>query len=231
VEYLRGADRLVDKLAPAALLSPRFSVLAADSDAVELDALLAQFARLTRLPKLASPDVLRACLADGVKQKVFGLASGSNWTADDAVLRFGDVGVQLDEIEFQPGTWLVRAGAIDDLIKGRTQVPGATDSAVDEPVVDPDPLVVDPDPLAPTAGKTPNVIGKVRVVIRNVGADKARDVVKVAILPLSANSVSTTFDITIEASGGASGIPKETIDLVVAEGLRQLGLHAVIETE
>lgn len=76
-----------------------------------------------------------------------------------------------------------------------------------------------------------NVVGKVRVVIRNASADKARDVVKVAILPLSANGISTTFDITIEADGGANGIPKETIDLVVAEGRRQLGLHADIETD
>ncbi len=233
VEYLRNADRLVDKLAPAALLSPRFSVLAADSDAVELDALVAQFARLTRLPKLASPDVLRACLADGVKQKVFGLASGSDWTADDAVLRFGSVGVELDEIEFQPGTWLVRAGAIDELIKvrpvpaGATAAPGATVIAPETH----DTTVVEPEPVEPKPGRAPNVVGKVRVVIRNVNADKARDVVKVAVLPLSANSVSTTFDITIEADGGAKGIPKETIELVVAEGLRQLGLRADIEIE
>jgi hypothetical protein len=75
------------------------------------------------------------------------------------------------------------------------------------------------------------VVGKARIMIRNVSADKGRDVVKVAILPLSANSLSTTFDITIEADGGAKRIPKETIDLVVAEGLRQLGLQAEITTE
>jgi uncharacterized protein len=72
---------------------------------------------------------------------------------------------------------------------------------------------------------------KVRVVIRNVSADKARDVIKIAVLPLSANSVSTTFDIEIAADGGVNGIPKETIDLIVAEGLRQLGLEAEITTE
>ena len=71
LEYLRSADRLIDKLAPAALLSARFSLLPDDSDAVELDKLVAQFARLTRLPKFASPDVLRRCLADGVKQRIF----------------------------------------------------------------------------------------------------------------------------------------------------------------
>lgn len=235
VEYLRNADRLIDKLAPAALLSPRFSVLAADSDAVELDALVAQFARLTRLPKLASPDVLRTCLADGVKQKVFGLASGSDWTADDAVLRFGNVAVELDEIEFQPGTWLVRAGAIDELIKTRPAAAPAVPAAPGAPgVIAPEtlePAVHEPESVEPKPARPANVVGKVRVVIRNVNADKARDVVKVAILPLSANSVSTTFDITIEADGGANGIPRETIELVVSEGLRQLGLEADITSE
>jgi hypothetical protein len=55
--------------------------------------------------------------------------------------------------------------------------------------------------------------------------------VKVAVLPLSAASKSTSFDIEITADGGATGVPRETIDLVVAEGLRQLGLSAHIETE
>jgi hypothetical protein len=234
VEYLRSADRLIDKLAPAALLSPRFSVVPADSDAVELDALVAQFARLTRLPKLASPDVLRTCLADGVKQKVFGLASGSDWTADDAVLRFGDDGVELDEIDFQPGTWLVRAGAINQLIGARPVVASTAPEASDIPLVglEPaEPAVSPPEAVGSKPDRPANVVGSVRVVIRNVNADKARDVVKVAILPLSANSVSTTFAITIEADGGANGIPKETLDLVVVEGLRQLGLHAEIEVE
>lgn len=70
---------------------------------------------------------------------------------------------------------------------------------------------------------------RIRVTIGDVPADKARDVVKVAILPLNANSVSTTFDIVITADGGAVGIPRETLDLVVREGLRQLGLDAQIE--
>ena len=68
-----------------------------------------------------------------------------------------------------------------------------------------------------------------RVTIKNVPADKARDVVKVAILPLHAVSVATTFDIVINADGGTAGIPRETLELVVGEGLRKLGLDAHIE--
>jgi hypothetical protein len=221
LEYLRNADRLIDKLAPAALLSARFGLLADDSEAVELDKLIGQFARLTRLPKLSSHEVLRRCLADGVKQRIFGLASGSDWRADDAVLRFG-ADVPLDEIAFQPGTWLVRAKAMDELVRSR---PAPT-------VPNPKPDVVTPIPpingTEPRPAKTSNPT-RVRVTVRNVPADKARDVIKVAVLPLNAASVSTTFEIVITADGGLIGIPRETLDLVVAEGLRQLGLDTQIE--
>jgi hypothetical protein len=225
LEYLRNADRLIDKLAPAALLSARFSLLPDETQAVELDKLLAQFARLTRLPKLASPEVLRRCLADGVKQRIFGLASGSDWRADDAVLRFG-TDVPLDEIAFQPGTWLVRAKAIDMLVRSRPApaTPIAT-PVPDAPVAE----GVGGQPKAQQPSKSSANPTRVRVTIGQVPADKARDIVKVAILPLHANSVSTTFDIVITADGGAAGIPRDTLELVVGEGLRQLGLDAHIE--
>jgi len=52
-------------------------------------------------------------------------------------------------------------------------------------------------------------------------------VVKVAVLPLSAHSIEVTMDVTIHAEGGLAGIPRETLELVVLEGLRQLGLTDV----
>ena len=116
MEYLRSADRLVEtSLAPAALLAARFGLLPEGSDAVEIDTLLGYFYRLPRLPKLASAQVLRQALAEGVRQGLFGLASGSAWDAEDSVLRFGGF-VDPSEIQFQPGTWLVRAAAIKELI-------------------------------------------------------------------------------------------------------------------
>ena len=116
VEYLRSADRLVElSLAPAALLAARFGLLPEGSDAVELDTLLGYFYRLPRLPKLASAQVLRQALAEGVRQGLFGLASGSAWDAEDSVLKFGGF-VDPSEIQFQPGTWLVRGAVIKGLI-------------------------------------------------------------------------------------------------------------------
>jgi hypothetical protein len=54
-----------------------------------------------------------------------------------------------------------------------------------------------------------------------------RDVLKVAILPMSAASADVTVELTIYADGGLAGIPHETLDLVTLEGLRQLGLTGV----
>ena len=127
LEYLRTADRLVEAtLAPAALLAPRFGLLPEGTNAVELDTLLGYFSRLPRLPKLAGPQVLRQALVDGVGKGVFGLASGSSWDAEDAVLRFTQP-IDPSEVQFQPGMWLVRASTIKDLLAARAPAPSTTE--------------------------------------------------------------------------------------------------------
>jgi hypothetical protein len=221
LDYLRNADRLVDQtLAPAALLAARFSVLPEGTDAIELDTLLGYFARFPRLPKLASPEVLRGSLADGVSKGLFGLSSGSAWDAEDAILRFGQP-VDPTEIQFQPGTFLVRASAIRALLEQRGVPPTA-----EVPSVGPAPTTEQPGeaPSTATEGAAAGAFQRVTIVIRSVPASKARDVVKVAILPLSAQSTEVDVDFTIHADGGISGIPRQTLELVVLEGLRQLGL-------
>jgi hypothetical protein len=63
--------------------------------------------------------------------------------------------------------------------------------------------------------------------VRAIPGGKARDVVKVAVLPLNAVSSDVTLELTIHADGGLAGIPRETLNLVVLEGLRQLGIQAI----
>ena len=132
IDHLTATDRLLStSLAPAALLTDRFGVIGPDNDAVELDKLLGYFYRLPRLPKLAGPDVLRDCFARGVADGIFGLASGAAWYAPDAVRRFA-APVDPSEIQFQPGTWLVRASAIKQLIDDHSP-------AGPPPALDPEP--------------------------------------------------------------------------------------------
>jgi hypothetical protein len=234
LEHLRNADRLVEAtLAPAALLAPRFLLLGEGTDVVELDELLGFFYQLPRLPKLASPQVLRQSLAEGVRQGLFGLASGSGWDAEDSVLRFAEF-VDLSEIQFQPGTWLVRASVMKELI-ARRQPPQPAPDGEGEPGSGPVQSGADtePSPASGTGGSgapSPSPTGAlpgVTLHVRGVPGSKARDVIKVAVLPLSAASPEVSVDLTIRAAGGMSGIPRETLDLVVLEGLRQLGLQDV----
>ena len=77
----------------------------------------------------------------------------------------------------------------------------------------------------------PATLRRVQVDVQGVPASKVRDVVKVAVLPLTATSADVVVDLKIVADAGGGGIPRETLSLVVIEGLRQLGLEArVTET-
>lgn len=231
LDHLRSTDRLLDTvLAPAALLTDRFGVLATGDDAVELDRLLAYFYRLPRLPKLASSDVLRSCLGQGVAAGTFGLASGSAWDAPDAVLRFAEP-VDPAEIQFQPGTWLVRAAAIKVLKEQRA--PAETPPASTQPVETP--TDTPPATRGEESGPEPTTTGstdpqKVVVRVHGVSADKIRDVIKVAVMPLAASGADVAVDIEVTADK-AGGIPRNTVDLVVKEGLAQLGVTHEVQEE
>jgi hypothetical protein len=199
-----------------------------DDQAVEIDKLLSYFYRLPRLPRLASAEVLRRCLAAGVETRIFGLASGRNWDAPDAVLKFSER-FDPSEIQFQPGTWLVRAAAMETLIEAL---------GGDLPMHPPPPGPL-PAPGGTTGGdtETPEEGGqrptdpiRVRIRVDDIPADKVRDVIKVSILPLAAKGAEVITSIDIVATK-ADGVPRRELDLVVAEGLRQLGLDAVIRDE
>lgn len=68
-----------------------------------------------------------------------------------------------------------------------------------------------------------------RVTIRVTGVpcSQAGDVLEVAVLPLTATSYNATLELTIRADGGLHVIRRGTLNLVLLERLRQLGLHDV----
>ncbi len=103
---------------------------------------------------------------------------------------------------------------------------GATPTALPggATVAEPPSAPADEGSPAPTPGAT---APKVTIRVTGVPGSQARDVVKVAVLPLSAASSDVTLELIIRADGGLAGIPRETLNLVVLEGLRQLGLHDV----
>jgi hypothetical protein len=233
LDYLRSADRLIEAtLAPAALLAARFGLLPDGTDSVELETLIGYFFRLPRLPKLASPEILRQALADGVDKGLFGLASGSAWDAEDAVLRFGEA-LDPSEIQFQPGTWLVRAAIAKEMLERRGLGPSAAAGIAEaqRPHAVPASTATAPadgtDDTAVRGAQIATTIAGVTIRVSAVPGSKVRDVVKVAVLPLTAASPDVEVDLIIRADGGLAGISRETLNLVVLEGLRQLGLSDV----
>ena len=69
----------------------------------------------------------------------------------------------------------------------------------------------------------------VTISISGVPADKIRDVVKVVVMPLASGGADLEVDLEIRAQN-PTGISRNTLDLVVAEGLRQLGVeHSLTE--
>lgn len=83
----------------------------------------------------------------------------------------------------------------------------------------------------PEAERNKQRIESLRVTIRNVPADKMRDVIKVAVLPFAASGAQVETTLEIAAEAGDAGIPRETLDLTVLEGLRQLGLEVDLEID
>jgi hypothetical protein len=51
------------------------------------------------------------------------------------------------------------------------------------------------------------------------------------VLPRNPVSPNVTLEETIRAEGGLSGIPRDTLNLVVLEGLRQLGFTDILVEE
>jgi uncharacterized protein len=234
--FLSGADRLITRLAPAALLSDRFGVLPNGVDSVELDRLAGYFSTLVRLPKLASRDVLARSLAEGCEQSVFGLVSGSAPDAPDAVVRYGDR-VDVAEVQFQPGTWLVR-GKVAAAFKQRTAVgqpsPATTeDGDGGSPVAPSGGGGVTPNPAPTTPSPAPQArsVRSVTVRLEGVAPDRVRDVVRTAVNPLAQSARTVTVEMVIRAEGDDRGIPRDVLELTVREGLRQLGLEPRLETE
>jgi len=227
LDHLRAADRLVDtKLAPAALLADRFHPFRGEDPAIELDELAAAFARYPRLPKLASIDVLRDALVSGAQQGLFGLVSGSSWDAEDAAVRFEEA-VPPDEIQFQPGTYLVPAATARGLVK---------DTAAGDRPVTPTPEG-HPPVTAPSDDRTSGSDGRaapprrLTLSLANVPSAKARDVVRGVVLPLAKANPLVEVDIVIRVDGGSDSVGPDDLDLIIIEAMRQLGLVPDIRQE
>ena len=143
-----------------------------------------------------------------MREGVFGIAFGARWNAPDSILRIDD-DVLPDEVQFQPGVYLVKAGSAREELLRLNGAPAAPTA--------PAPTVGDDNetrgegidrPLSATkAKKAIQGIARVRLSIRNVPADKMRDVIKVAILPFAASGARVETTLEVEAGASDTVIP------------------------
>jgi hypothetical protein len=117
---------------------------------------------------------------------------------------------------------LVRAAAIEPLIAQRH--PSAAPVVTEEKqggLHEPAPVKDDTPAPSATAALT-----RLRVRIDDVPSSKARELIRAAVLPLAKSYTNVTLDITINAAGG-EGATRSDLDMIVLEGLRQLGIEGV----
>ena len=125
---------------------------------------------------------------------------------------------------------MVRASAIAALVRERPAEPGPPTDGGPPPPEPPREVETGPE-QSPPKDEPSSPPRRISITVTGVPADKARDVVKVAVMPLASEGSSVEVTFSIEAIGGASGISRNTIDLVVREGLRQLGLDVVVRED
>ena len=132
--------------------------------------------------------------------------------------------VDENEIHFQPGTFLVRASAIEPLIANRAPTPPTppAPSSNGEGGTAPEP----PPKPEPIPGGGPTSVSALRLTIRDVPSSKARELIRTAILPLAKSYTNVSIDVTITAADG-DGTTRSDLDMTVLEGLRQLGLDGI----
>ena len=98
------------------------------------------------------------------------------------------------------------------------------------PLVEGDTAPVAADTETPEVPVAPNGATRVEIRLAKVPADRARDVLKVAILPLATTGATVEVLMEIKATS-ESGIPNELLELTVAEGLRQLGIDFEVDKQ
>ena len=162
-----------------------------------------------------------------MRDGVFGIAFGATWNAADSVLRI-DTDLSPDEVQFQPGVYLVKAGPIREEIVKRA--PTETVAPAVRPVVEGDTAPVATHTETPEVPVAPNDATRVEIRLTKVPADRARDVLKVAILPLATTGATVEVLMEIKATS-ESGIPDELLELTIAEGLRQLGIDFEVDKQ
>ena len=194
------------------------------SEPLNLSEALRRFPQWTFLPILPSrEDTLRACIREGVSQKLWAVAIGDMVTStyqdlietSDALDKFGTL--------FDGSASLVK-GELLELIREQLY-PETTPVPPDEPEVKPVDLdkrtLRETEPVIPAPAKR---LARVRLNVNHLAVAKTNNLQPYLFKVLQEQDAGAEVNLTIEVSSGA-GIPQDVLDQRVVEAFDQLGIE------
>jgi hypothetical protein len=199
------------------------------------------FTQLTHLPRLLGPDVLPACLAQGVHRGLFGYALGDGEKKQFDTIYYKNKSVAATDCQIIESAWLLRPKVAEALMPkpeaaaASTLGGGAAGAGVLTPAVGTGVGQASEDGEGPwTPGSVQIVEGerrlnKVRIDMKNLPWENWNDIYNEVIDPLAQEGADVRCDVVIIAKGDAA-IRENTVELGIKESLGQRGIDAQIQT-
>jgi len=239
LEKLIEEQQVLKGLDPAILIGPRFALWPTDQEVINAKTLADYFTQLTHLPRMLGPDVLPACLAQGVHRGLFGYALGDGEKKAFDTIYYKDKSASASDCPIIESAWLLRPKLAESLMpKPQT---AATAGAVGTGSV-PMPEIGTGGGQAGEDGEGEWTLGggvqivegerrlnKVRIDMKNLPWENWNDIYNEVIDPLAQEGAEVRCNVVIVAKGDAA-IRENTIELGIKESLGQRGIQADIQT-
>jgi hypothetical protein len=204
-------------------------------DAIDLAELSRSFSKWTYLPILPDREkVILECIREGLVLKLWGVAIGDNDSR--TYQRLVEQTEDLDQLvtlfdgsaSLLTGEWLT---VVRDSLKKPTgeiiEPPGPEPEPGPEPGPGPQPPIVDPKPPTPPI-PTPKRYTSVRLRVDDLPIGKTSNLQLYLFKALQQQDAGAQLRLTIEVQS-TPGIPAETLDRNIVEGLEQLGITVTWE--
>jgi hypothetical protein len=238
-------EQILKGLDPKILIGERFALWPEDQEMVNVRTLADYFTQLTHLPRLLGPDVLPACLAQGVHRGLFGYALGDGERKRFDTIYYRDKSVAPTDCQVIESAWLLRPKLAEALMPKPEPVTvpttgggGAGGGGVSTPGVGEGggPAAGEgEEPWTPTGGGGVQIVegerrlNKVRIDMKNLPWENWNDIYNEVIDPLAQEGADVRCDVVVIAKGDAA-IRENTVELGIKESLSQRGIDAQIQT-
>jgi hypothetical protein len=244
LETLIQEQKILKGLDPAILIGTKFSLWPDDQEMVNVRTLADYFTQLTHLPRLLGPDVLPACLAQGVHRGLFGYALGDGEKKQFDTIYYKNKSVTPTDCQIIESAWLLRPQLAEALMPkpepATAVTPGAGVSGSGVGVLTPEigagigqAREDGEGPWTPGGGvqivEGERRLNKVRIDMRNLPWENWNDIYNEVIDPLVQEGADVRCDVVIVAKGDAA-IRENTVELGIKECLSQRGIEADIRT-